>query len=136
MNGIDHTDLEVPRQTQDSTDEKLLLNNKVLFNKVTGRQMQDSTGQVGHYFGKLLLNNFGGWAQTFIEAPHMFTPVLGRLDRLNITWSDRHGNALTASDIGAGSCEWHMTLRITEIVEVPMTNSSLVQSGGRRKTHA
>ena len=99
MNGIDHTDLEV-----------------------TGK-VQDSTGQVSHYFGKLLLNNFGCWAQTFVESPKLFVPVLNRLDRLNFTWTDRHGNALTTDGLGAGSCEWHMTLRMTEYVQVPQKKS-------------
>ena len=85
---------------------------------------QDSTGQVSHYFGKLLMNNFGCYAQTFVEAPKFFAPVLGRLDRLNFTWVDRNGNPLTGTD--AASCDWHMALRITEIVEVPAASSTLI----------
>jgi len=103
MNDIDHTDVEA-----------------------TGKS-QDSTGQVSHYFGKLLLNNFGCWAQTLIEAPKTFKPVLGRLERLNVTWTDRHGNVLLGTD--AESCDWHMTVRIIEIVESATASSSLTQSG-------
>lgn len=106
MNDVDHTDLE----------------NVAL--------AQDSTGQVGHYFGKLLLNNFGCWAQTFIEAPKRFRPVLGRLERLNVDWLNRHGEALTGPD--AATCDWHMTVRITEIVEGPSAVSSLTRAGGPR----
>lgn len=102
MNEVDHTDVEVTSLTQ------------------------DSTGQVAHYFGKLLLNHFGCWAQTFIEAPKTFKPVVGRLERLNLTWTDRHGAVLAGAD--ANSCDWHMTVRITEIVEVPTATSSLVQA--------
>jgi hypothetical protein len=105
MNDIDHTDIE------------------------DAAMAQDSTGQVSHYFGKLLLNTFGNYAQTFVESPKLFTPVLGRLDRLNFTWTDRHGNPLTGPD--AASCDWHMALRITEIVEVPTVNSTLTQSVNR-----
>ena len=105
MNEIDHTDVEKTGKTQ------------------------DSTGQVAHYFGKLLLNNFGCWAQTFVEAPKTFKPVLGRLERLNFTWTDRHGQVLDGPD--AASCDWHMALRITEIVEVPTADSSLAQSADR-----
>ena len=90
---------------------------------------QDSTGQVAHYFGKLLLNSFGCYAQTFIESPKLFAPVLGRLDRLNFTWTDRNGNPLAGPD--AASCNWHMTLRITEIVEIPLPSSTLTQSVNR-----
>ena len=84
---------------------------------------------MAHYFGKLLLNNFGCWAQTFVEAPKTFKPVLGRLERLNFTWTDRHGLVLDGPD--AASCDWHMALRITEIVEVPTADSSLAQSADR-----
>jgi hypothetical protein len=102
LNDVDHTDLEdVPTA-------------------------QESTGQVSHYFGKLLLNSFGSYAQTFIEAPKLFAPVLGRLDRLNFTWTDRHGNPLLGPD--AASCDWHMALRITEIVEGPAAASTLVMN--------
>jgi len=104
MNDVDHTDLEVAAQSQ------------------------DSTGQVAHYFGKLLLNTFGCWAQTFIESPKRFRPVLGRLERLNVDWMDRHGVALTGAD--AAACDWHMTVRITEVVEGPSVTSSLALSRG------
>lgn len=110
MNDVDHTDLEDTSKAQ------------------------DSTGQISHYFGKLLLNNFGGYAQTFVEAPKIFAPVLGRLDRLNLTWVDRHGNPLLGPD--ANSCDWHMTLRIIEIVEVPTASSTLTQSADRLNNFA
>jgi hypothetical protein len=84
---------------------------------------QESTGQVAHYFGKLLLAPFGCYAQTFIESPKVFKPVLGRLDRLNFDWTDRHGQVLAGPD--AAACDWHMTLRITEIHESPEPTSSL-----------
>jgi len=99
MNEIDHTSLE---------------NTAVV---------QDSTGQVAHYFGKLLLNNFGCWAQTFVEAPKTFKPVLGRLERLDFLWTNRLGQVLAGPD--AASCDWHMALRITEVVEVASATSSL-----------
>jgi hypothetical protein len=86
---------------------------------------QDSWGQVADYFGKLLLNNFGCYAQTFVEAPKEFRPVLGRMDRLSMEWLDRAGAALTIEQ-GAAACDWHATFRITEVVETPATTSSLV----------
>lgn len=93
MNSIDHTELEV------------------------GTLTQSSTGQVDHYFGKLLLNSFGCWSQTFVEAPRLFQPVLGRLERLSVDWLDRWGRVLTGPD--AASCDWHMTVRIVELIERP-----------------
>jgi hypothetical protein len=104
MNTIDHTSLENTAASQ------------------------DSTGQVAHYFGKLLLAPFGCYAQTFVEAPKRFAPVLGRLERLNFEWVDRHGQVLAGPD--AASCDWHMTLRITEIHEAPEPTSSLAIGQG------
>lgn len=102
MNTVDHTDLE---------DTKVV---------------QDPTGQVSHYFGKLLLNSFGYYAQTFLEAPKHFHPILGRLDRLSFEWTDRHGNVLNGPD--AASCDWHMTVRIIEVKEKAKDTSTLVSS--------
>jgi len=78
---------------------------------------QESTGQINDYFGKLLLNNFGCWSQTLIEMPKLFQPVLGRLDHMNVDWVDRHGEPLAGPD--AATCDWHMTVRITELIERP-----------------
>jgi hypothetical protein len=102
MNTIDNTDLE----------------NLSLY--------QDTTGQTDHYFGKLLLNDFGGYAQTFIESPKLYQPVLSRLDRLAFDWVDRYGNALAGPD--SLSCDWHMTLRIIEVIEVPKDSSTLIRN--------
>lgn len=89
---------------------------------------QESTGQTAHYFGKLLLNNFGCWSQTFVEMPKVFRPVLGRLERLTVTWLDRYGQPLLGAD--AGSCDWHMTVRVVEIAEGPTATSALMLAGG------
>jgi hypothetical protein len=96
---------------------------------------QESTGQTAHYFGKLLLNNFGCWSQTFVEMPKIFRPVLGRLDRLTVTWLDRYGQpfpppAPPLIDVGAQSCDWHMTVRVVEIAEGPTATSALTMAGG------
>jgi hypothetical protein len=70
--------------------------------------------QVDHYFGKLLLNDFGAYAQSFVEAPKIYELPVGRLERLQFAWTDRHGSPLVGAD--AATCDWHMTLRITERV--------------------
>lgn len=90
---------------------------------------QESTGQTAHYFGKLLLNNFGCWCQTFVEMPKVFRPVLGRLDRLTVTWLDRYGQPFTVAS-GAASCDWHMTVRVVEIAEGPTATSALTMARG------
>lgn len=102
MNSVDHTDVEDTAVSQ------------------------DPTGQVSHYFAKLLLNDFGCYAQTMIESPKIFAPVLGRLDRLSFTWTDRAGRPLVGPD--ALSCDWHMTLRIVEIQDRAEAGSTLVRA--------
>jgi len=102
MNTVDHTDLEDTAVSQ------------------------DPTGQIAHYFGKLLLNDFGCYAQTFIESPKAFAPVLGRLDRLSFTWVDRYGNPFVGPD--ALSCDWNMALRIVEIQDRAAASSTLVRA--------
>jgi len=90
-------------------------------------QSTDSTGQVGHYFAKLLLNNFGCWSQNMIEAPKTFRPPLSRLDRLNFNWLDSTGKPIEGGAVG---CEWHMTVRIIEVAEGPAADAALLL--GRR----
>jgi hypothetical protein len=90
---------------------------------------QESTGQTAHYFGKLLLNNFGCWSQTFVEMPKIFRPVMGRLERLTVTWLDRYGQPFVVGT-GAASCDWHMTVRVVEIAEGPTATSALTMAGG------
>jgi len=93
------------------------------------RIWQDSTGQVQHYFGKLLLNNFGCWSQSFVEAPKMFRPPLSRLERINVNWLDCTGQPIGGGAIG---CDWHMTVRIIEYVEGPTTAAALLLSSDQQ----
>ena len=85
---------------------------------------QQSNGLRSAYFGKLLLNDFGAYAQTFLEAPKVFQAPLSRLDRITFTWVDKNGAAITGPD--SLSCDWHMTLRIFEMADGPTTSSTLV----------
>lgn len=85
----------------------------------------DSTGQTSRYFGKLLLNDFGAYAQTFIESPKIFKPVLSRLDRLSFDWVDKSGAAITGSD--SLSCEWHMTVRIIQVKDTQTESSAIIR---------
>jgi hypothetical protein len=86
----------------------------------------DSTGLTSAYFGKLLMNDFGSYAQTFIEAPKLFQNPLSRLDRLYFDWVSKDGTAIAGPD--SLSCDWHMTLRIYQIVDAPTDSSTLIRS--------
>lgn len=87
---------------------------------------QQSSGLTNAYFGKLLLNDFGSYAQTFLESPKIFQAPLSRLDRITFNWVDKNGTAITGPD--AMTCEWHMTLRIFEMADGPAQSSTIVTS--------
>ena len=75
----------------------------------------ESTGNTKAYYGKLLLANFGSYAQTMIMNPISFNPPLGRLDKLTFTFYDRTNTVIDNSD-----CEWNAIVQIVE-------NSDVVQ---------
>ena len=76
-------------------------------------QSQDTFGQSGAYFAKLLLNTFGSYCQTFVQAPKIFNPALGKLDKLHFTWMDKNGIVINNAD-----CEFTVVLQVTETVDV------------------
>lgn len=75
----------------------------------------ESTGNTKAYYGKLLLANFGSYAQTMIMNPITFNPPLGRLDKLTFTFYDRTNTVIDNLD-----CEWNAIVQIVE-------NSDVVQ---------
>ena len=75
----------------------------------------ESTGNTKAYYGKLLLANFGSYAQTMIMNPISFNPPLGRLDKLTFTFYDRTNTVIDNLD-----CEWNAIVQIVE-------NSDIVQ---------
>jgi hypothetical protein len=125
-----HTATMLPRLTTDYI--YLRLNETENMNTVdcTGPEnfavSQQSSGLTNAYFGKLLLNDFGSYAQTFLESPKIFQAPLSRLDRITFNWLDKNGTAITGPD--SLTCEWHMTLRIFEMADGPAQSSTIVTS--------
>jgi hypothetical protein len=74
---------------------------------------QDPTGMTKAFYGKLLLANFGSYAQTFISNPIAFTNPLGKMDRLTFQWVDATGAILNNND-----CEWSAVIQINEEIDV------------------
>ena len=81
---------------------------------------QDTFGQSSRYFAKLLLNTFGNFSQTYIQAPKIFNPVLGKLDKFHFQWVDRFGNVINNND-----CEFNITLQVEESVDQLQKSSTL-----------
>lgn len=93
----------------------LKLNEQYNFNRldVGGKEnykiTRDATGRVQSYYSKLLLTNFGNFANVIVQNPLNFTVPIGKLDRLTFTWLDASGTQIDNSD-----CEWSASISITE----------------------
>jgi len=74
----------------------------------------DTTGQINRYAGKLLLANFGNYAQTMVQNTVNFAPPLTSLDKLTFQWVD-----ITNTQINNADCEWNAVVQINEEVAQP-----------------
>lgn len=70
-------------------------------------------GTTKSFYGKLLLANFGSYAQTMISNPLSFSPTLGKLSKLTVQWVDTVGAIIDNSE-----CEWNAVVQIVESVDV------------------
>jgi hypothetical protein len=73
----------------------------------------ESTGETKTYHGKLLLANFGSYAQTMISNPIAFLKPLGKLDKLTFQWLDATNAVLNNND-----CEWNAVVQITDQIDI------------------
>jgi hypothetical protein len=76
-------------------------------------QSMEPTGQTKTYYGKLLLANFGSYAQTLVSNPIAFLNPLGKLDKLTFQWLDATNAVIDNND-----CEWNAVVQITEKIEI------------------
>jgi hypothetical protein len=72
---------------------------------------QDSTGTTKAFYGKLMLANFGSYAQTLISNPISFSTPLSKLDKFTFQLVQVDGTIVDNSN-----CEWNAVLQITESV--------------------
>jgi hypothetical protein len=86
---------------------------------------RDSTGKTRGYFGKLLLNSFGSFAQTFVQSTKPFPTTIPKVDQLRFSFVDPNNNQIFNND-----CEFNISLEITEIVDALDVNSALVRGMG------
>jgi hypothetical protein len=76
-------------------------------------QTLEPTGYTKAFHGKLLLANFGSYAQTLVSNPISFNPPLGRLDKLTVTLVDAAG--VTLNNV---NCDWNAVVQIVEKKDV------------------
>ncbi len=70
---------------------------------------QETTGTVKAYYAKLLLANFGSYAQTLISNPLIFQIPIPKIDKLTFLWQDTLGQTINNND-----CEWNMVIQVVE----------------------
>jgi hypothetical protein len=104
----------------------LKLNQEFMMNRMdsSGKEKlsitHDSTGQTNQFAAKLLLANFGSYAQTMVQNPIPFNPVLTSLDRLTFQWVD-----LANVQIDNLDCEWNAAIQIVEQVTTAALTSTI-----------
>jgi hypothetical protein len=104
----------------------LKMNNEFMMNRLdtSGPEKysitHDPTGQTNQFTAKLLLAPFGGYAQTMIQNPILFNPVLTSIDRLTFNWVD-----LTGTQINNFDCDWNAAVQIVEQVMTAPANSTI-----------
>jgi len=84
---------------------------------------QDSTAQPNLYNCKLILNNFGTFATTFVQNPVTFNPIVGKLDKLKFTWYD-----ITGQIIDNTECEWSGAVQIVEKMDIATDDSTVTKA--------
>ena len=93
----------------------LKLNQEYPMNKLDATSQEnfsitrDPTGQIGSFFGKLLLNDFNTYSRSFISNQLEFNPPIPRLDFMYFEWTD-----VTGATINNNDCEWAASLNIKE----------------------
>jgi len=80
----------------------------------------DATGQTNQYAAKLLLANFGSFAQTMIQNTISFNPPVSSIDRLTFQWVDANNIQINNAD-----CDWNAVVQITEQVMQASAASTL-----------
>lgn len=70
---------------------------------------QEPTGTTKAFYGKLMLANFGSYAQTLISNPISFSNPVGKLEKFTFQLVQTDGTIVDNSN-----CEWNAVLQISE----------------------
>ena len=84
---------------------------------------RDANGITGGYFGKLLLNAFGNYSQTFVQSAKFMPAIIPKVDQLRFSFVDSRNNKLSNLD-----SEFNVSVEITEVMEILDVKSGLTGS--------
>ena len=84
-------------------------------------ETRESQGMDTQYFTKIILNDFASYCRAGVQLQKDFSPVLGKYEVIECYLTDQNGNTLSNTD-----CDYDMVVQITEVTNVPTTDSSLL----------
>ena len=102
--------------------DELNINTIDISQKENLAQSRETFGASRRYYGKLLLNTFGSYAQTFVQAAKALPAPIGKLDKLSFQLVDAFNNKISNAD-----CEYNIVFEVTEIADSIDTSSTLVK---------
>jgi len=94
-------------------------------NKEKLSKTRDTSGQSNSYFGKLLLNTFGSYSQTFVQATKAFPTPLGKMDKLSFNFVDSNNSRILNTD-----CEFTIVMEISEMLDALDVNTVITKGVG------
>ena len=100
------------------------INSIDITNKESLNKTRDTVGQSKSYFGKLLLNTFGSYSQTFIQATKTFSAPLGKIDKLSFNFFDSNHINIENYD-----CNFTLVLEISEMLDALDLNTVITKGG-------
>jgi hypothetical protein len=81
-------------------------------NKEDLSQSRNTFGEKQKYYGKLLLNSFGSFSQTFVQSAKVYASSLGKLDKITFGWYDANHVLISNND-----CEYNLVMEICEMID-------------------
>ena len=102
--------------------EDLNLNTLDVSNKEDLALTRDTAGQSKKYYAKILLNTFGSFSQTLIQAAAPLITPIGRLDKLTFQLVDAYNQNINNRD-----CEYNIVLAVDEMIDHIDTGGMLVK---------
>ena len=102
--------------------DELNINNVDISEKEDLKASRETFGSSRRYYGKLLLNTFGNFAQTFIQPAKSLPVPIGKADKLSFQWVDSYGNKINNND-----CEFNVVFEVNELQDTIDTAGTLIK---------
>jgi hypothetical protein len=102
--------------------DELNINNVDISEKENLSQSRETFGSSRRYYGKLLLNTFGNFAQTFVQPAKSLPFPIPKVDKLTLQLVDAYNNKINNDD-----CEYSVVFEVVEQVDSIDTAGTLTK---------